>query len=55
MRARTAVEKDTHFIDDVAADTGQIDGHVKHLRGFVRPVANWLIDNTARHAHLDNL
>ena len=54
-RATRAIERDEHFIYDVAANLGQIVGNFKDTPWFVRQVANWLIDDTARYAHLQHL
>lgn len=51
-RARSAIERDERFIYDVAAETRQMVGNVKHMRWFIEAVANWLIDNTGRWSHL---
>lgn len=51
-RAESAIERDEGFIYDVAGETGQMVGNVKHMRWFVEAVANWLIDNTGRWSRL---
>lgn len=51
-RAEGAIERDEDFIYDVAAETGQMVGNVKHMRWFVEAVADWLIDNTGKWSHL---
>ena len=51
-RAEEAIENDEDFIYDVAADVGQMVGNVKHMRWFLRAVANWLIEDTEEWSHL---
>lgn len=51
-RAESAIERDENFVYDVAVDSGQMVGNVKHMRWFVEAVANWLIDNTGKWSRL---
>lgn len=40
--ARQAIEQDANVIYDVAANSGQMVGNVKHMNWFVDAVADWL-------------
>jgi rubrerythrin len=51
-RAEEAIENDEHFIYDVAADVGQNVDNVRHMRWFLRAVANWLIEDEDKWSHL---
>jgi len=51
-RAEDAIENDEHFIYDVAADMGQQVDNVRHMKWFLKAVANWLIEDTQRWSHL---
>jgi hypothetical protein len=51
-RAEEAIENDEHFIYDVAADTGQMVDNVRHMKWFLRAVANWLIEDEDKWSHL---
>ena len=51
-RAEEAIENDEDFIYDVAANVGQMVGNVKHMRWFLRAVANWLIEDAEEWSHL---
>ncbi len=49
-RARRAIERDEHFIYDVAANCGQLVGNVRNTQWFLQEVALWLVEDTARYA-----
>lgn len=51
-RAEDAIENDEHFIYDVAADVGQQVDNVRHMRWFLKAVANWLIEDEEKWSHL---
>ncbi len=44
-QAQELIDADADVIYDVAADTGQIVGNVKHMSWFVRNVAEWLAED----------
>jgi hypothetical protein len=46
-QAKELIENDDPIIYDVAAETGQIVGNVKHMSWFVREVAEWLAEDAA--------
>jgi len=51
-RAQKAIDEDDTLIYDVAGETGQIVGNVKHMSWFKRAVAEWLTENTEQWASL---
>lgn len=51
-RAIRAINKDEHFIYDIADNCCQIVDNVKHMQWFVVVVMQWLIDNTSEYSHL---
>lgn len=50
--AERKIERNDVMIYDVASQTGQIVGNVKHMRWFKYAVAQELIESTAKYAHL---
>jgi len=52
-RARRAIDRDEHFVADVAAEHGQILDNVSHMTWFVREVAKRIKADTQRWANVD--
>lgn len=51
-RARAAINSDNDLIYDVASESGQIVGNVKHMHWFVMAVAKEIACRTKKYAHL---
>ncbi len=51
-RARNAIEKDEHFIYDVAAEHGQMLENVKHMDWFLIEVCRCLCNDYQKYQHL---
>lgn len=54
-RAQRAIDTGEDIIYDVAAETSQMVGNVKHMRWFKVAVMNALIGTYAKYSHLDEV
>jgi len=51
-RAKSAIERDESFVDDIAAEHCQIIDNVKHMDWFINEVCKRLCNDYKKYSHL---